>query len=80
METIIKQEEATKLRVVVSREDSEVVNLTFPIYTLSVLDTIIPEKIVEKINLLANVFANGLIALIIQHAKYTDMSSVQLKT
>ena len=52
METIIKQEEATKLRVVVSREDSEVVNLTFPIYTLSVLDTIIPEKIVEKINLL----------------------------
>jgi hypothetical protein len=50
METIIKHEEAKNLRVLVARDGVEKVNLTFPIYTLNILDSIIPENIAEKIS------------------------------
>ncbi len=45
-----QQQAAKNLRVIVVRDGEEKVNLTCPIYTLGVLDTIIPEAIVEKIN------------------------------
>jgi hypothetical protein len=40
---------AKNLRVLVTRNGQAKANLTFPIYTLNILDTIMPEFVLEKL-------------------------------
>ncbi len=42
-------EKATKLRIIVCREGSEKVNLTFPIYTLRHIESIMPDMVLDKL-------------------------------
>lgn len=45
----MEPEKANKLRIVVSRDGNERVNLTFPIYTLKHIQSIMPEIVLEKL-------------------------------
>jgi hypothetical protein len=50
MNKILKQDKAQSLRVVVIRDGEEKVNLQFPIHTLSILGSIMPQAIIEKLS------------------------------
>ncbi len=42
-------EKASKLRIVVVRDGSEKANLTFPIYTLRHIESIMPDMVIDKL-------------------------------
>lgn len=60
-------EAATKLRIVVIRDGDEKANMTFPIYTLRHIQSLMPEMVLEKLEqkninlseILAKVDASG---------------------
>ncbi|GAB4024793.1 MAG: hypothetical protein Fur0010_28010 [Bdellovibrio sp.] len=43
-------ESAKNLRVVVVRDGDEKANMTFPIYSLNILDTLMPENVIESLS------------------------------
>lgn len=44
------ENQSKHLRVVVVRDGEERANMTFPIYTLNIIDTLMPEAVVESLS------------------------------
>lgn len=61
------QESAKNLRVVVVRDGDEKANMTFPIFSLNILDALMPENVIESLSK-----KNICITTIIENVKNTN--------